>query len=604
MDSEQKTTVMDQEETKPETTESNGSYTLEVLHIIKESQQQHGLRHGDYQRYRSYCSRRLRRIRKSLKFSYGNRNKYVPRKIKEETITDVRFLYLPLICAERCWAFMMQLKQESNTELRKRFHLMSRMLKAVRYAEELETLSQSDKCDARSKLEAQAYCAWMKGTLHFEKEQWEDCIKTFSTAKNIYEKLASALNEEQQLLYIQRVEEITPNIRYCAYNIGDESAIKDLVEMRLKSGGMMSSNIDSLLAQTREKQALTLSEVTWRGRLVPVKNEQVRVFLLSCEENEKQLKSSNDPESQMSIYESLLMECKDALQILRDEMKADPSVKQRSQASDGPLPSSQYLYTYLMYIRLTKTIERNVIMIETLKENLPEAGITVAVPQTTQGSTNNKKVTKPQDLIRIYDTILQNLAEIPQLAGLEDDDSLQQEIKAKSSKFKAFRCFYLAQSYTASKKWREASALYERVLKHIETATKEFKKVKGKTKNELSVLKDLTQKVNGLKYSAHALSILDSEEITEGVAQLDITADKRAVSERLHKYQDGPELAAGKPNLVPFPPDFQPVPCKPLFFDIALNQIELPSLEDKLEQKPAASGITGFLKGWWGGGKK
>ena len=26
----------------------------------------------------------------------------------------------------------------------------------------------------------------------------------------------------------------------------------------------------------------------------------------------------------MSIYESLLMECKDALQILRDEIKADP----------------------------------------------------------------------------------------------------------------------------------------------------------------------------------------------------------------------------------------------------------------------------------------
>ncbi|XP_022089362.1 signal recognition particle subunit SRP68-like [Acanthaster planci] len=603
MEVEEQATVPDQEETKPEPPESNVSYTLEVLQIIKESQQQHGLRHGDYQRYRSYCSRRLRRIRKSLKFVYGNRNKYVSRKIKEETIMNVRFLYLPLICAERCWAYMMQLKQESNTEPRKRFHLMARLLKAVRYAEELETLSQSDKCDARSKLEAQAYCAWMKGTLYFEKEQWEECIKMFSTAQNIYEKLASTFSEDQRLLYLQRVEEITPSIRYCAYNIGDQTAIKDLVQLRLKSGGMMSSNIDSLLAQTREKQALTLSEVTWRGRLVPVKNEQVRAFLLSCEENEKQLKSSSDPESQMSIYESLLMECKDALQILRDEIKADPAVKQRAHKSDGPIPSSQYLYTYLMYIRLTKTIERNMLMVETLKENLPEAGMAVAGP-TTQGSTNNKKVTKPQDLIRIYDTILQNLAEIPQLAGLEDDDNLQQEIKAKSLKFKAFRCFYLAQSYTASKKWREASALYERVLKHIETANKEFKRVKGKTKNELAELKHLTQKVNGLKYSAHALSILDSEEITEGVAQLEVTKDKRAVSERLHKYQDGPELATGKPNLVPFPPDFQPIPCKPLFFDIALNQVELPSLEDKLEQKPAAGGITGFLKGWWGGGKK
>ena len=67
------------------------------------------------------------------------------------------------------------------------------------------------------------------------------------------------------------------------------------------------------------------------------------------------------------------------------------------------------------------------------------------------------------------------------------------------------------------------------------------------------------------------------------MAHLEVTSDKRPVSERLQKYQDGIDLASGKPNLVPFPPEFQPVPCKPLFFDIALNQIELPSLEDKLE---------------------
>ena len=37
-------------------------------------------------------------------------------------------------------------------------------------------------------------------------------------------------------IYIQKVEEISPNIRYCAYNIGDESAIKDLQVMRAKAG--------------------------------------------------------------------------------------------------------------------------------------------------------------------------------------------------------------------------------------------------------------------------------------------------------------------------------------------------------------------------------
>ena len=42
--------------------------------------------------------------------------------------------------------------------------------------------------------------------------------------------------DEVKEIYLQRVEEILPNIRYCAYNIGDESAIEDLRQMRLKTG--------------------------------------------------------------------------------------------------------------------------------------------------------------------------------------------------------------------------------------------------------------------------------------------------------------------------------------------------------------------------------
>jgi len=43
------------------------------------------------------------------------------------------------------------------------------------------------------------------------------------------------------------------------------------------------------------------------------------------------------------------------------------------------------------------------------------------------------------------------------------------------------------------------------------------------------------------------------------------------------------------------------VPCKPVFFDLALNHIELPNLEDRMEKKKE-SGISGMVKGWlWGG---
>ena len=55
--------------------------------------------------------------------------------------------------------------------------------------------------------------------------------------RTIYEKLGSAFSEEQQNFYQQKADEITPNIRYCAYNLDDGNVdINELMKMRFSSG--------------------------------------------------------------------------------------------------------------------------------------------------------------------------------------------------------------------------------------------------------------------------------------------------------------------------------------------------------------------------------
>lgn len=57
---------------------------------------------------------------------------------------------------------------------------------------------------------------------------------------------------------------------------------------------------------------------------------------------------------------------------------------------------------------------------------------------------------------------------------------------------------------------------------------------------------------------------------------------------------------------------YRPVPCKPLFFDLALNHIQYPKEEvqeqagisSKKSPTAGASGLTGFVKGLWGWGGK
>ena len=73
-----------------------------------------------------------------------------------------------LVEAERCWGAAMELKLRANTEPRKKFHMIRKLSKAAKYAEELMKLSEMEIVDARTKLEAQAYSSWMTANLKFE----------------------------------------------------------------------------------------------------------------------------------------------------------------------------------------------------------------------------------------------------------------------------------------------------------------------------------------------------------------------------------------------------------------------------------------------------
>lgn len=73
----------------------------------------------------------------------------------------------------------------------------------------------------------------------------------------------------------------------------------------------------------------------------------------------------------------------------------------RGQKVEGKVPNTVYLHTYLAYLRLTKTIERNLLMVESLSAQ-SQGG-------TTQHSAaaGSKRIVKPQDIARLYDIIVQ-----------------------------------------------------------------------------------------------------------------------------------------------------------------------------------------------------
>lgn len=131
-------------------------------------------------------------------------------------------------------------------------------------------------------------------------------------------------------------------------------------------------------------------------------------------------------------------------------------------------------------------------------------------------------------------------------------------------------------------------------------------------------LTTLLKDIESCTFSAHAYSVLADDGNTaasnDGLLYIDGSGRKqkslksKPLVDRLSHYVEDQQLNSKNPNVFKITPDIEPIPCKPLFFDLALNFVELPSLDDKVDSpvknKQQQQGISGFVKGFlgWGSG--
>lgn len=430
----------------------------------------------------------------------------------------------------------------------------------------------------------------MHGTLHFELSLWSSAAENLKKAQVVYENLVNALPEEEQALYKAKVDELTPSLRYCAYNIGEGASTDDLHAMRAQ--GLL-GNLETLVSQTKTQSSETLQTTEWRGRKVTVRPEKVRLFLLSIQDLDKSVEQAKTPEAKIEIIENVLIDCKDAISAVKDEIKQDPKLRQGD--TGAPVTAIQYLLAYLSYIRLIRTLERNTYLVVQAKQSLDSPN---------DKPFDGKKV-RAQDLTRLYEIISQNVVELRQIAGVEDDASYQREIEVLSLSFKAFRCYYIAVTLVGLKRWKEAVALYVRSTNYASDALA----AKPQLFNLTADLKTLIANIEGCKFSAHAYSVLEDDTSEDSAHYGRSQKSSKPLFERLSQYREDQQLNTKNPNVFKLTPEMQPIPCKPLFFDLALNFLEFPSLDDQCDAQATAkkaAGLTGFVKGFlgWGGSSK
>ncbi|OAY30663.2 hypothetical protein MANES_14G045200v8 [Manihot esculenta] len=463
------TTAMEIDASKSTSDQINPRFSINVLQLLKSAQMQHGLRHGDYARYRRYCTARLRRLYKSLKFTHG-RGKYTRRAITESTVTEVRFLHLVLYLAERAWSHAMEKRQlPDGPNARQRIYLIGKLRKAVKWADLFARLC-ATKGDSRTSLEAEAYAAYMNGNLLFEQDRnWDTALKNFISARAVYEELGKYGDLENQLLCRERVEELEPSIRYCRHKIGESnlqtSDLLQIGEMEGPALDLFRAKLEAVMAEARSQQAASLTEFHWLGHKFPISNAKTRVAILKAQELEKDLRGptadSLPAEKKLAIFDKIFTAYHDARSSIRSDLvsagNAD-SVKDDLSGLDKAVSA----------VLGQRTIERNQLL------------VTIAKSKLTRGRDDkNEKVTRPEELVRLYDLLLQNTSDLSDLVSSGRDTkheevAFSEECAVRNLAFRAQRCFYVAKSYSLAGKRTEAYALYCRARSLAENALQKF----------------------------------------------------------------------------------------------------------------------------------
>ncbi|XGW03114.1 hypothetical protein V3C99_014816 [Haemonchus contortus] len=595
--------------------------TVHILQMVKDAQQQHGLRHADYHRYRSYCSSKLDRVRHALKFINTHkcvrrhRAKFVKRSLTEADFVDERFIQLGVFEAERRWASAMsdKMEMEDNPDkIRKRQSMRMHLKRAVYHATALEMLVRNNnRCDAPTKLEAQAYAAWLAGVCAFELRNWPEAFELLKTARTVYERLAEAThNTTLANLYRARCREIQPQIRLCEFSCADANAkpvdgmMNELMEIRAQ--GTDSEAVDRLIAEMRSKASCDdVVVVEWGGFKSTVEDDKARQVVQGWRQVHNELAQCETPKERMTLYEKQLSDTRDALERISDLI--------RRKASDNVDSSAlQTIKSYLESLKMLGTASRYLALIE---------------------NTKAEKKSKPQDLLRLYDSVIEVYKELLQLPGIEYNKDLTQAIPAKIEYYRAFRCHYMAAAYAALSRFGEAAALFERALQRVKEASKFVSQLKRNpymVEETEDSLRELARDIDQARIAARAKRLAAAAGITdEADEQTAQDIDDRPLMDTLSEWRQWDVAGALRDKrtipIAEMPPPFILMPNKPIFFDLALNHVKMPDLEERLAKcvegakttpvsKKAAeaakaagtktedqSGLSGMVKGWiWG----
>ncbi|KAJ5746525.1 hypothetical protein N7520_011707 [Penicillium odoratum] len=586
---------------------------------------------GDYNAYRAHATRKLHKLRKKLGQATAKGRKYTakPAVTAENVGDNAAYVHLLLLGSERAWAQAMHMKSTHSADPSAkgisgaaRRHIISRLNKATVYAQQIVSLLHEQSVSGATDvdiLEARAYLATISGALCLEKRKWEQCLRNYAIARIIYTALGQRVKKDafRDLL----TGTVDPSLRYAAYQmkLPRSKPTSSLAIEFFPSNSEIRSEVEkfdpSCLAEeaagtrrTAEGEVQKLPEsVTWRSRTVPLEDASISQALAAASAAEALLATwlteagrSASAKDQAAAYDNVIIASQDAVDATKTAI--DDLVSEGVDAGDKRMQALQITRTSVNYSLVGWRVGRNRVLCG------GQDGLTFEDEQAStskdskQNGGNGKKLNRLRERVVLYDSTLQSLDFILELPGVAADSAFVQDLEAKRGYFRALRCMALGRSHAVLGKPTEALALFAHAFDLVRSEpSPSFVETDGPPRLDVSrtQVSALANVLQGLVAQYRGLVALERFDANSGASQ------QRPLVERLHQFEVGTDLK----NLVPYPPQMQPVPVKPLFLDVAWNYIDYPrstnatAKTDTNAQASAPAGEEKTSRGWFGFGR-
>jgi hypothetical protein len=543
---------------------------------------------------------------------------------------------------------------EQGVEGASRGHLVRRLTKAAAHARELAALAAA-RCDARSSLEAEAYSAWMAGTLLLERESdWEGAAAAFRRAHDLLEGLLAAGGLEQRATCRHFLDQVEPAVRFCEYQLGRRrgGAPDAAAVLRAAPGpaaDVLASKLAALAAEATAAQAAATSALEWGGETLPVRDERCRVALAAAQELEAGLGGAEgaegaepmdadaegagagaaDVEARVGLFDRTINAYSEA----RAAVRAAAQLGAQGADAEAQRAELASLGRALHAIELQHTIARNLFLADAAAARLARAQRRALVPGAAGRARDGKdgRPARPDDVARLFDTLAANATELNELAaevGGAKGEALMDSCAARVAHFRAARCLYVAHVYLASGQAAQAAALFGRAAERAAQAAARYGECAAPDARGAAHVAAAAQqaaafravaaaelRAGQLREAAAAAAGVDGLELG-GAAAAPSAAAAAAVggkrgrdeggvlSESLGEWAAFAGADCPVPRICRIPPPPAMMPVRPIVLDTALMAIEPPSVAHRAPKRaapaagPAAAGMVGRLFGW------